>query len=98
MTIKTVGAPASLFSLFMMKIRKVDMPRVVHSYIVLFKSQIPTDLSDLELTFLEGRNLENISNGLVYAKQKGISFNLDQAKEADRNGLDIIEEIDNMID
>lgn len=96
-TTKFCGAPVSFIALVMMKIRKVDVAKVIQCHIMLFKTQIPVELSELELAILEGRNLDNLSKGLTYAKKKGLSLNLNQAKEADLKGLDIMGEIDSKL-
>ncbi len=96
-TTKASGAHVSFVELVLMKIRKVDVAKVILCHIMLHKAQVSVKLLDLELYFLKGRNLENISKGLIYAKQKGIPLSLNQAKEADLKGLDIMEEIDKKI-
>lgn len=76
-----------------MLIRKVDMAAVVNSYIVLKKSQINVKLIEIEVAILSGRNIKNITEGLLTAKKNNIPLTFDQAKKADENGTRISDEI-----
>lgn len=91
---KFSGHPISLINLVLMRIRKVNVASVVNSYIILRKNEIPIALADLEVASLAGRSLENITQGLVAAKSKGLLMTFQQAIEADATGRKITELLD----
>ena len=74
--------------------RKIDVDEVCNAFIMIRKSEIDVSLIELETAFLQKHDLKNIYTGLIYAKKNSIPMTLDQAKEADKKGIRIVDEIE----
>lgn len=86
--------PVSFGELLGMKMRKIDVDEVCNAFIMIRKSEIDVSLIELETAFLQKHDLKNIYTGLIYAKKNSIPMTLDQAKEADKKGIRIVDEIE----
>lgn len=95
-TTQLSGAPISLLDLLAMNFRKVDIYKIGDAYITLRKANIDIDLKDLEAAYLLKHDLQNITYGLIIAKQKNIPLTFEQAKEADKKGIKMLEELRNI--
>ncbi len=73
--------PISLPQLIFMRFRKVDLGEVVKSYIILSKGDVKVEVTDLEVAYLAGHNLSDITIKLVPAKKEGVSMTIQQAIE-----------------
>ena len=89
-TIRFTGAPVSFLELWRMKRKKVDIVKICNSYMLLHKVGLNIQLKELETAYIQKHNLENITRGLATAKQMNIPMTFEQAKEADKNGIDIM--------
>lgn len=78
-TARFAEAPIPFLSLVFMRIRKVNINEVVHSFIVLSKVGITINVNDLEVANLAGHDLSKITTILVTAKKEGILMTLQQA-------------------
>ncbi len=92
-TTQFAGTPIPFMDLLFMKFRKIDVDKVGNSYIMLRKSNIDINLRDLETAYLLKHDLENITRGLIISKQKNIPLTFEQAKEADKKGIKMADEL-----
>jgi uncharacterized protein YqfA (UPF0365 family) len=92
-TTQFAGTPISFLDLLFMNFRKIDIEKVGNSYIMLRKSNIDIDLKDLETAYLLKHDLENITHGLILSKKKNIPLTFEQAKEADKKGIKMADEL-----
>jgi uncharacterized protein YqfA (UPF0365 family) len=90
-TVQLAGTPIPFVDLLKMKFRNVAINKVCNAYILLKNSRIEIELEGLEKAFLEGRDLENVTRGLVLSKKRGTPLTFEQAKEADKNGVRMTE-------
>jgi uncharacterized protein YqfA (UPF0365 family) len=97
-TTKMAGTPISFMDLLSMKYRKVDVNKIGNSYIQLRKANIDIKLRDLETAYLTKHDLVNITRGLITSKMKNIPMTLEQAKEADKKGINIMAELNKATD
>ncbi len=83
----------SLVDLFRMKMRKTPPALMVSSLIMTHKAGVPIPVEKLEATYITGGKLENIVNGMVYAKMHMVELSFEEAVQMDRNNLDIVSEL-----
>ena len=85
--------PIGFTDLLFMKFRKIDVTKVCNAYIQLTKAGVDIKIKELETAYLLNHDLENIAWGLILSKQKNIPLTLEQAKEADRKGIKMVDEL-----
>jgi uncharacterized protein YqfA (UPF0365 family) len=87
------GEKISFVDLLMMKVRKVDISTVCSAFILLQKQKIEIKIKELEYAYLEQYDVMNITRGLIVASQKNIPLTFEQAKAADRKGINLLNEL-----
>ena len=83
------GVKVDLMELVFMRIRKVPPGLVVRSLISLNSAGIDVKTSDLETHYLAGGNLDNVTNGLIKAKNQDQELSFKEATVLDLSGKDI---------
>jgi uncharacterized protein YqfA (UPF0365 family) len=88
---KFAGVDINLFELIAIKMRKAPVTDVVNSKIRLHKIGMYTNINNLEKHYHEGGNLDNVVNGIIYAKRNGLNLTFEKACKADLNDIDLVE-------
>jgi len=57
------------------------------------KANVDISVKDLEDAYLAKYDIENITRGLAMSKNRNIPLTFDQAKEADKKGINMADEI-----
>lgn len=78
------------FKLIAMKMCKIDVMEIVHSYILAKKSHLGLTVYDLEIVFSSGGHPLNVVEGLNAAKNSKVKIDFDFAKAVDIAGRDVI--------
>lgn len=81
-------APISLSKLFAMKMRHVDLNRVVVAYITATRGGLDLDVLELETHVLAGGNIDNVVKAMISAKNANINLTLKTAMALDLAGRD----------
>lgn len=84
----------SFFDLIFMKIKSLNIEKIVGCLITLEKEKIPVNKFDLEVHYLAGGDVINISKGLINAKRNNLKLDFKVAAEADLRKMDLIKAID----
>jgi uncharacterized protein YqfA (UPF0365 family) len=85
------GVQISITEIIFMKWRKVPVKEVVNALIVAHSDGLKINSEDLEKHAISGGNVQNVVNGMIYAKRLGIDLTLKNAIKADAMGLDIVD-------
>ncbi|MCB0806639.1 MAG: flotillin-like FloA family protein, partial [Bacteroidales bacterium] len=88
------GVDISIIQLVFMKYRKIPPDLIVRAMIKCTKAGVEIDHEALEAHYLAGGNLENVINGLIYAKAKNKKLTFMQASKLDLGRIDIVKELD----
>lgn len=88
---KISGAPIPISKLYAMKLRGVNLEKILAGYITAKKSGLKFDVSELETHILAGGNIDNVVRAMISAKSAGLQLNLQMAKALDLAGKDIYE-------
>ena len=83
------GVKIEIFELVFMRIRKVPPGVIVRSLISLNKAGIDVKTSELETHYLAEGNLNNVTKGLIKAKNQGQAMTFKEAAALDLAGKDI---------
>ena len=97
-TARFAGVPIPFMDLLAIKIRRSDLNGVVDNYIILKKAGVNASIHDIEVSLLAGRNMENIRDGLIKAKELGSDLPYKEAVDADKAGKNIVDELNRASD
>jgi uncharacterized protein YqfA (UPF0365 family) len=84
------GVHIPLVQLIFMRLRKVPPTLIVNAKIALFSHGITVSTDQLEAVYLAGCNIENIIQGLIYAKSTNIQLTFKDASRLDLEKKDIV--------
>lgn len=88
----------TLLEIIGMRLRKSPVKEIVFGLIKLNKAEIKIKKSDLESFGRAGGNIENVTNGLITAKNAGFQLTFEEATKADFSGINIIDAVNNKIE
>lgn len=83
----------SLLELVLMRWRKVPPTIIVNALITSSKGGVKLERDDLEALYLAGGNVDNVTNGMIYAKANGIELSFKAASRLELAQKNIIEEL-----
>ncbi len=83
------GVKVDLMELVFMRIRKVPPGLIINNLIRLSKLGIGVSTSELETHYLAGGNLENVTNGMIKAKNQDQELSFKEAAVLDLSGKNI---------
>ena len=86
---KLNNAPVSFFELIGMKLRKVDIKKVVEARIKAVQAGTAVSVSDLETHFLAGGNVRNVVDALISANRASIPLDFARACSIDLAGRNV---------
>lgn len=84
----------SFLDLIFMRIRRVNIEKIVKWMITLDKERILINKFNLEMHYLAGGDLNNVCKGLIHAKRNNLELNFKVATEADLRKVNTIKAID----
>ena len=87
------GAPAGIFTLIAMRLRRVPPAIVITSRISAVKAGLDIALNDLEAHYLAGGNVQKTVNALISADKAGILMTFKRAAAIDLAGRDVLEAV-----
>jgi uncharacterized protein YqfA (UPF0365 family) len=87
------GAPAGLFDLIGMRIRRVPPKSIVEPRIAAVRAGLGLELQALESHFLAGGNVTRVVTALISADKAGIALTFDRAAAIDLAGRDVLEAV-----
>ncbi len=85
------GCPISGFRAISLKMRKIDVQKIVEAYILAKKAHLGITLFDIETVLVSGGHPLNIIEGLIASKSAKLDFNFDFAKAIDISGMNVLE-------
>ncbi len=92
-TAKASGVRISILDLIIIRFRKIPPELIVYALIASAKGGFGFDKDELQAHHLAGGNIENLTNGMIYANDNGIKLSFKEASKLDLAGKDIIKEI-----
>ena len=87
------GIEITLLELVLMRWRKVPPTIIVNALIKSSKGGVNLERNDLEALYLAGGNIDNVTEGMIYANAKGIELSFKVASKLDLAQKNIIEEL-----
>jgi uncharacterized protein YqfA (UPF0365 family) len=87
------GTPISLLKLMNMRVRRVDVAKVVRTAVLLKRAGIKVDPLKLEAHCLANGNVDAIAEALIIAHRGGHETNIDQICSLDLSGIDVCAEV-----
>lgn len=86
---RMAGLPMKYRHLVRMRWQQVPLRQVVDAAIRLHRKEMPYSWQQLQDHALKGGSLENVVNGLIAAREKGLNLSFEKAAEADLQGIDL---------
>ena len=83
------GVKIEIFELIFMRIRRAPVKDIIRSLIMLYKAGIPVTNAEIETQGLAGVNLNNVTIGLINAKNADVDLSLKDAAAMDLAGVNI---------
>lgn len=87
------GTYVSMFKLFGMKLRGVNLNVIIDSYINGKKAGLEFNINDLENHMLAGGNVNKVVMALISAHSAKINLSIEQAKAIDLAGRDVLQAV-----
>ncbi|MDZ4858876.1 MAG: flotillin-like protein FloA [Candidatus Hydrogenedentes bacterium] len=87
------GAPVSLISLIVMRLRKVNPNTIVQNRINAVKSGLNVSTNELETHYLAGGNVTRVVQALIAANKANIDLSFQRATAIDLAGRDILDAV-----
>lgn len=87
------GARIEIQDLMMMRLRKVPVKMLVDNFILAQNAEVPVSISQLEVHYLAGGNVNHVVKAMILAKSSGIDLNFKAVSKADLAGIDIVNEV-----
>ena len=84
------GVHVSIFSMFGMRLRRINPAKIVRPLIQARKAGVEVDRNKLEAHFLAGGNVERVINALISAQSAEIPLEFEKAMAIDRAGRDVL--------
>lgn len=84
------GIRITIIELIFMKWRKVPPELIVDSLIKCAKAGVTVKSDDLQTLYLAGGNVNNVVDGLIYAKARGIDLSYKKASQMDLAKIPIV--------
>ena len=92
-TAKASGVRISVLDLIIIRFRKIPPELIVYALIASEKDGFSFDKDELQAHHLAGGNIENLTNGMIYAKDNGIKLSFRETSKLDLARKDIKKEI-----
>lgn len=86
-------AYVSPFKLYSLKARDLPFDMLINWYTICKKEDLDFSFDDLIVFYNSGGNLQNLINGLIFAKESGVCLSIDSAKALDKSQNNISEVI-----
>ncbi len=93
----TSGIRITIIELLFMKWRKVPPKLIVNNLIKSAKAGVIVDRDDLQAHHLAGGNVDNVVDGLNYAKARGVELSYKKATQLDLGKIQIVEALQSRV-
>ncbi len=93
---RSSGVKISLSRLFIMRIKRVSVKKIINALILAKKGELNIDHTILEKHHLKGGDVTNVVMGLIAANTAKICLSVNEALQQDQNGINVYEEIKKM--
>ncbi|MBE5735631.1 MAG: UPF0365 family protein [Clostridiales bacterium] len=91
------GAHLSAMKLASMKLRRIDVSKIVDAYITARKGGVKIKVDDLETHHMAGGDIDRVVEALITAKGAGIDLSIDTARAIDLANRDILKAVQSCV-